>query len=242
MKSEAIRYAIKLNTEPALLARFGDSQRKLPRGITELLRIVSSDAALKQISKKNNIDATRFRKILLNYVQKILLQANNSDLRMLGLDQHADNSLRRLHYRLLMNIFHPDKFDSASQQYTQLISKAYKNIKNERVEHKVVNITRFASSKINSKTYQQAEGLNHFLVAKNNNLFVRKSRVVPVFTIILITSFVILFAVTLSSPQVVVKKMDSSIQGVASRVIDLQEEKRRSIMLSIRDQQNLSKK
>ena len=245
MKSEAIRCAIKLNTEPALLARFADPQRKLPRGITELLRIVSSDAALKQISKKNNIDAIRFRKILLNYIQEVLLQDNNSGLRKLGLDQSADSSLRRLHYRLLMNVFHPDKHDNTStsqHHYAQLISKAYKNIKNEQVAQKMVNTSRFVVSKENIDVYQQGGGVvSRFFIAQNNDLFVTKNWVVPVFSLFLITVFILLFVLTPSSPQMVVKK-STPIQNVASREIDLQEEKRRSTMLSIKDQQQLSKK
>ncbi len=245
MKSEAIRYAIKLNAEPALLARFGDPQRKLPRGVTELLRIVSSDAALKQISKKNNIDATRFRKILLNYIQEVLLNDNNSDLRVLGLDQTADNSLRRLHYRLLMNVFHPDKFDStsAAHHYTQLISKSYKNIKNKQVIHTLVNASKFAVSKINIDDYQQNESnINRFFRGKSNDAFVTNNWMLPTFGLFLITAFIMLFVLTPSSPQIVVKKTnDEAIQNVASKEIDLLEEKRRSTILNIRDQQQLSK-
>ncbi len=244
MKSEAIRYAIKLNNEPALLVRFGDPQRKLPRGITELLRIVSSDAALKQVSKKNNIDAIRFRKILLNYIQEVLLKDNNSDLRVLGLDQTADNSLRRLHYRLLMNVFHPDKFNSTSapHHYTQLISKSYKNIKNKHVAYKAVNTSKFATSKINTNDYRQ-DKINHFFREQNNDLFVTNNWILPAFSLFLITAFIMFFVLTPSSPQIVVKKTnDEVIQDIASKQIDLQEEKRRSTILNIRDQQQLSKK
>ncbi|HFC92686.1 MAG TPA: J domain-containing protein [Leucothrix mucor] len=247
MKSEAIRCAIKLNNEPALLVRFGDPQRKLPRGITELLRIVSSDAALKQISKKNNIDAIRFRKILLNYIQEVLLKDNNSDLRVLGLDQTADNSLRRLHYRLLMNVFHPDKFDSTSappHYYTQRISKSYKNIKNKQVIHKVVKASKFSMTKVNIDHYQKNKiNINRCLREENNDVFVKNNWMLPAFSLFLITAFIMLFMLTPSSPQIVVKKTnDEVIQDIASRQIDLLEEKRRSTTLNIRDQQQLSKK
>lgn len=131
MKSEAIRCAIKLHSEPELLARFNDPFRKLPRGVTELLRLVSSDIALKKISSINNLHASRFKEILINYIQTILLQENNSDLRKLGLTNSADKSQCKLHYKLLMNIFHPDKINSKTNQhyYTQIILQAYKNIK-----------------------------------------------------------------------------------------------------------------
>lgn len=245
MKSEAIRYAIKLNAEPAMLACFSDPQRKLPRGVTELLRIVSSDAALKQVSIKNNIDAKRFRKILLNYIQKILLQKDNSDLRTLGLDQSADSSLRRLHYRLLMNVFHPDKLghDPVPHQFTQLISKAYKNTKNEQVLHSHKRpITSKFSVSASMKDSQHIKGFKRFFVANNNDVFVRNNWIAPVFGLSLISVLIMLFVLTPSSPQMVVKKTsDSLIQEIASQEINLREEERRSTVLSIRDQQHLSK-
>jgi hypothetical protein len=241
MKSEAIRCAIKLSNEPALLARFGDHQRRLPRGITELLRIVSSDAALKQISKKNNIDAIRFRKILLNYIQEVLLQDNNSDLRKLGLDQSADGSLSRLHYRLLMNIFHPDKFTatSVSHQYTQLISKAYKNIKNNQTAtYEAADTSRFAMSAINIDDSQEITGkISVFFMWHNKDAFVRKNLVVPVFSLFLVAIFMTLFVLAPSSPQIVVKKTSNFAQDIASKEIDLQEEKRRSTIDIIKPQQ-----
>jgi hypothetical protein len=241
MKSEAIRCAIKLSNEPALLARFGDRQRRLPRGITELLRIVSSDAALKQISKKNNIDAIRLREILLNYIQKVLFQDNNSDLRKLGLDQSADASLSRLHYRLLMNIFHPDKFTatSTSHQYTQLISKAYRNIKNNQaIANEVVDTPQFTVSTIYLDDSQQISNkIRSFFLQSNKDEFVRKNWLVPVFSIFLIGVFMMFFVIVPSSPKIVVKKTNNFTQDVANKEINLQEEKRHSSIDIINPQQ-----
>lgn len=129
MKSEAIRCAIKLHSDPTLLARFNDPFRKLPRGITELLRIVSSDTALKNISLKNKLHAPHLKKVLVNYIQLVLLPDDNSNRRKLGLDSSSDSSQVKLHYKLLINIFHPDKSnDYIDPKLSQTILHAYKNL------------------------------------------------------------------------------------------------------------------
>ena len=129
MKSEAIRCAVKLHSEPTLLARFNDPFRKLPRGITELLRIVSSEAALNNISRKNKLHAPHLKKVLVNYIQLVLLQDNHSNERKLGLNSTSDTSHVKLHYKLLMNIFHPDKSsDYISPKFSQTILNAYKHL------------------------------------------------------------------------------------------------------------------
>ena len=152
MKSEAIRCAIKLHSEPTLLARFNDPFRKLPRGITELLRIVSSDIALKNISLRNNLHAPQLKKVLVNYIQLVLLPEGNSNRRKLGVDRDSDFSQVKLHYKLLINIFHPDKSnDYIDPKFSQIILRAYKNLQHNTKNNS--SISKVNSPPLNPKHY-----------------------------------------------------------------------------------------
>lgn len=248
MKSEAIRCAIKLHAEPALLARFDDPFRRLPRGITELLRLVSSDAAMQQISKKNNLNADRFKKILLNYIEAILLQDHNSDFRKLGLEQYADRSQQKRHYKLLMNIFHPDKRNNNSSQYhyyTQLISQAYKGVKSDNASFYTNPrpVSRFAVPSVKSSHTAFESSSNKFFVGNHHKIFVKKALILPSVAVFLVVLFVLFSLLASPSPQLVVKKpmLTDSVKDISSREIDLLDERRRSTLLPAGEQQQLSK-
>ena len=169
MKSEAIRCAIKLHSEPTLLARFNDPFRKLPRGVTELLRIVSSDTALKNISLRNKLHAPHLKKVLVNYIQLVLLQDDNSNRRKLGLDNGSGVSQTKLHYKLLMNIFHPDKSsDYIDPKFSQSILHAYKNL-----QHNSENITKTTVPVKTSSAYLKSK---HYYSSKNTKSSTKKRK------------------------------------------------------------------
>jgi DnaJ-domain-containing protein 1 len=242
VKSEAIRHAIKLHNEPALLSRFSDPFRQLPDGITELLRIVSSDGALKRISNKNNLNALRFRRILLNYIETVLFQECNSDLRKLGLDQGADSALQKLHYKLLMNIFHPDKLsnDLSSPHYAQIISKAYKRIRatNPSVTINKINASHFSTSSIERYTTE-----NNFFRLNSREIFFNPTLLISTISLFLVIISLMIFLLLPPSPQIIVKKPigNEAFQNLTDRSIDLSDERRKSTLLEIRAQQQLSK-
>ncbi len=212
VKSEAIRCAIKLHAEPTLLARFNDPFKKLPRGVTELLRLVSSEGALKKVSTINHLDADRFKEILLSYIQTILLQENNSDLRTLGLTSSADKTQCKLHYKLLINIFHPDKINSNTNQhhYTQIISQAYKNIKCSSKNAIVTNKKHPPNTSAESNNFQFPRVERRFEL-KRKALVIKKYLTKPMISLFVIVIFttVVLF-ITSSSPQLIVKKQTDS--------------------------------
>ncbi len=229
MKSEAIRCAIKLYNEPELLARFNDPFRQLPRGITELLRIVASDIALKRISSINHLHPYRFRKILLHYIQAVLLQENNSDYRKLGLSSDADQAQCKLHYKLLMNIFHPDKIsnEAVSHYHTQLISHAYKNIKNAPASRPA--LTPFSCPSLSTQKnydFQLSYSSKHHFKLESKKFIVRKYLTYPMTTVglsLIVIFTAILFLLTPSSPQLVVKKQistDTASTNENSKAVD----------------------
>ncbi len=210
MKSEAIRCAIKLYSEPALLVRFSDPFRQLPRGITELLRLVSSDSALKKISSLNHLHADRFKTILINYIQTVLLREENSDLRKLGLTNSADSLQCKLHYKLLMNIFHPDKthHKTTPHYYTQFIAQAYKNIKTNPPSSDFTKISLpHRASTIKKKSNAQLNSNRTRSKLKNTTTSIKKQLTKPVLSLFLIIIFTAIFLLlSSSSPQLTVKK------------------------------------
>ena len=235
MKSEAIRCAIKLHTEPALLARFADPFRRLPRGITELLRIVSSETLLMKISAKNNLNAVLFKKVLLNYIQAVLLKGTHSELRKLGLEQSSDKIQRKLHYKLLMNIFHPDKFnnDPSFHHYTQLILQAYKHVKyhQDSVISQTTNISRFSTVKHNGV---QSTNLDAFFEGR------KKRRSMHLFMLpalgMFLVAFLLLFLLLIPSPpKITVKKYQeiNASQDLSDKRYYF-EDRNRNLSLSIR--------
>jgi hypothetical protein len=247
VKSEAIRCAIKLHAEPVLLARFDDPFRRLPRGITELLRLVSSDAALQQISKKNNLNASRLKKILLNYIESVLLQKSNSDFRKLGLEQQADRIQQKLHYKLLMNIFHPDKSNNNSSQYhdyTQLISQAYKQVKSDNTSFvsKPMPVSRFTMPLVKDNDIQ-LESTHELFTFDRRKISMKKAFILPSIAVFLVVLFVLFSLFVSPSPQLVVKKTIpiDSVTELRSKGIDLFDEGQQSTLLSVGEQQQLSK-
>ena len=240
MKSEAIRCAIKLYSEPELLARFNDPFRQLPRGITELLRIVSSDTALKKISSRNNLHAYHFKKILINYIQTILLREKNSDLRKLGLTNSSDSLQHKLHYKLLMNIFHPDKSNNETNPhyYTQLIASAYKNIK---TSPSTPSFTKIPSSHITTIKNKncQTNANNPYSNLRNTTSVLKKHLTKPILSLFLIIIFTAVFLLlTPSAPQLTVKKvspLNIIPPNETSKVIDTIDKTGEELLSSIRN-------
>jgi len=241
VKSEAIRCAIKLYSEPTLLARFSDPFRQLPRGITELLRLVSSDKALKKISALNHLHADLLKTILINYIQVVLLREENSDLRKLGLTHSADLSQCKLHYKLLMNIFHPDKAQHKTNPhyYTQFISRAYKNIKSNpqsfnftktSLPHRASTIQKQSNAQLNSNKTRSK--------LRNASSLIKKHLTKSILSLFLLTIFTTIFLLlNTSPPQFTVKKtapIDSIPSNQTSKVIDTIDKTSTELLSSIK--------
>ncbi len=241
MKSEAIRCAIKLYFEPTLLARFSDPFRQLPRGITELLRLVSSDKALKKISALNHLHADLFRTILINYIEIVLLREENSDLRKLGLTHKSDLAQCKLHYKLLMNIFHPDKAQHKTNPhyYTQFITRAYKNIKNNpqsfnvtktSLLHRASTIQKHSNAQLNSNKTRSK--------LRKANTVIKKYLTKSTLSLFLLTIFTTIFLLLNSHPpQFTIKKtasIDISPSNKTSKVVDIIDKTSTELLSSIK--------
>lgn len=202
MKSEAIRCAIKLHAEPSLLARFDNPSRRLPRGITELLRIVSSNAALNTVSIHNNLDEHQLKSALIHYIQLILLKEKNSDLRKLGLDPLSNPNLYKLHYKLLMNIFHPDK-SGLDPCFSKTILRSYKSInKNQKT-----NLSPSFKKKKQTPHYKQLNDSPLQSKVRQINSFIKHHFILSILSFSLLVFIIVSIILSASSsPRLIIKK------------------------------------
>ncbi len=147
MTPSAIHQAIRLSKYPKEMAWMCQASVDLPHGMTELLRLCASSEKLEVFAKKNHTDATPLHEMLLNFISKVLLNKSNSNKRILGVKDLSDLEQLKLHYQLLIKIFHPDKNSSPDAvNQTSRITKAYQSIKDEQNnvadEYKNIRISR----------------------------------------------------------------------------------------------------
>ena len=141
MTPTAIHQAIRLSKYPEEMAWICQSSAVLPEGVTELLRLCSSNEKIKEFAKKYHTDAEPLQEMLLNFVDNVLLNESNSNEKLLGVDEQADTDKRKLHYQLLINIYHPDRNTSSNAAYqTARITTAYQDLKAQKTEDEFKNI------------------------------------------------------------------------------------------------------
>ncbi len=151
----AIHEAIRLYKYPKKMAWICQSSSALPDGITELLQLSSSYEKISDFAEKNHTDATVFQQMLLNFIERVLLNENNSNEKLLGIDERSDPDLLKVHYQLLIKVFHPDKNHSSDATvHAAQLTKAYTTIKNQRnVSNEFKNIR---ISRVPPKNFYQA--------------------------------------------------------------------------------------
>lgn len=131
MNTPAIQQAIRLSKYPDEMAWLCQPDSEFPEGVTDLLRLCASEKQMTEFSKSHKLNKKYVHQVLLNFIQKAILTDGNSSEKILGTDQLATRQLRKLHYQLLMKIYHPDVNQSAdATHYSAMISKAYQEIKN----------------------------------------------------------------------------------------------------------------
>ena len=141
MTPSAIHQAIRLSKYPKEMSWICQSSAVLPEGVTELLRLCSSNEKIKEFADKYHTEAEPLQEMLLNFVDNVLLNETNSNEKILGVDEQADADKRKLHYQLLIKIYHPDKNTSHDAAYqTARIATAYQELKTQNTESEYKNI------------------------------------------------------------------------------------------------------
>lgn len=145
MNTTAIRQAIKLYKHPLEMSGLTSVHGTLPSGISDLLRLCASEKKMEAFTSERNIDPDMLYNVLTHFIEKVLFKEGASPYKILGLDKQSTyDSLEstsstlnesskdslRLHYQLLMKIYHPDRNRSSSSAfYASKISKAYEQLK-----------------------------------------------------------------------------------------------------------------
>jgi len=168
MGTSAIQLAFQLARQPNKVQELCIAETPLPNGITELLQLCASSKRLKQFSKNINVNAITTEKILVNFIEKVLITDENPLEKVLGLKSQYTNEKLKLHYQLLMKIFHPDLSISAqASNKTALISKSYKELK-EKLKEPII-LKNIKLSRIPPKSFYRAtqSAENHHSSVKN---------------------------------------------------------------------------
>lgn len=118
----------------------------LPNEITELLQLCASNKKIEDFADKNHTDPIALKNILIHFIDSVLLNKANSNYKLLGINDNTDttdlkNGLHKIHYQLLIKIYHPDKNASANAaDQAARITKAFQELKGESAESEFKNI------------------------------------------------------------------------------------------------------
>ena len=116
MKNLAIHQALRLYKYPDEMAWLCFPDSELPEGTTELLRLCTSIKQREEFAEVHDLDSEMLHQALLNFVEKAMVIDGNSDEKILGTklvnttftNRIESEETLKLHYQLLMKIFHPD--------------------------------------------------------------------------------------------------------------------------------------
>ena len=154
MDTSAIHLAIRLFKHPREMNWLCQPDSALPDGVTDLLRLCSSQKQLEKFAEKHHIDKAILNKMLINFIDEVILNPLNTREKQLGVNLGDSSEKYKLHYQLLMKIYHPDKNNSHSAlAKSSMISKNYQSLKSELTplteESNYVNVT-FTNERKNS--------------------------------------------------------------------------------------------
>lgn len=140
MNTTAIRQAIKLYKHPLEMSALSAVHATLPSGVTDLLRLCASEKQMELFAAERNVNADMLYNILTHFIENVLFKEGCSAYKILGVDKRdtekeSTQYILRLHYKLLMKIYHPDRNRSSSSSfYASKISKAYEFVKKQHSE------------------------------------------------------------------------------------------------------------
>jgi len=144
MNNLAIHQALRLEEYPEEMAWLCFPDSELPEGTTELLRLCTSKKLLQEFAKDHDLENETLHQALLNFVEKAIVIEDNTDEKILGTKKPVNNTHSnrdqseeklKLHYQLLMKMFHPDLNSSPrATHHSSLVSNAYSRLKQNNKE------------------------------------------------------------------------------------------------------------
>lgn len=154
MNTPAIHQAMGLVKNPEEMAWLCFPDSDLPEGITDLLRLCSSKELLNEFADTNDFDAEELSQGLFNFIEKAMLNEENNDDKILGVDAFASPQLHKFHYQLLMKIYHPDHSKRPrTEDYSAVITQAYQSQKEKLKAQETIS---FSENRRPPKSYYKA--------------------------------------------------------------------------------------
>lgn len=224
MDISSIHLAIRLYKHPREMEWLTLPDSALPDGVTDLLRLCASQRQLDEFSSKHAIDRDSLLEMLINFVDKVLLNPQNTREKQLGVNLGDSVKKYKLHYQLLMKIYHPDHNKSPSAlAKSSTITKNYQSLKSELTlandsdeDSNFVNVT-FTSerkSSINSRTAPNS--FYHATQKAEQNLSQTKTFFYGLSSIaLLVVSLTALYLYKQDTSQLVIKP-GNEISGIAA--------------------------
>ena len=184
MNTHAIHMAMRLEKFPEEMAWLCFPDSDFPEGMSDLLRILASEDQLIEFADKNGFESTDLTTSLFNFIEKAMLNKENSNEKLLGTDKFSSTQMQNFHYKLLMKIYHPDLSKRPNaEHFSALITKAYQGImkKEEQEDHDVIS---FSESRAPLKRYHQTSKKAESQISYTKSVMA----VISAFTIILLVS------------------------------------------------------
>lgn len=132
MSTSAIHIAFQLAKHPDKMEWLSLPETPLPKGTADLIRLCASSKRIEQLANKINLKPMTIRIVLVNFIEKVLINDKNDPNKLLGLQDTYETAELKLHYQLLMRIFHPDlSISKQASDKSALITKSYQILKIE---------------------------------------------------------------------------------------------------------------
>ncbi|MEE9444894.1 MAG: J domain-containing protein [Cocleimonas sp.] len=218
MKTPALHQAIRLYKYPKEMEWLTFPESELPEGVTDILRLSASPKKLHDLSLLFKIKETLLKKVMMHFIEEVLLTTTNPDYKFIGLNHNHDDAKRKLHYQLLMKIYHPDKNASEdAADKTSKITTAYKKLNTVlTIDKNTHNIIRDASDPRTppNSFYRATQQAEQSLSQTKNSFYAVAS--LALFSLV---SVALYFSLS-STPELIVQnKVSTPPSSVASKAV-----------------------
>ena len=129
MNKSAIQFALYLHLYPEAGLQQWQLMRTLPHGMSEMLQTAASGQKRAEVADSLGVDENNFQQALIKFLQLVISDYQKSPYRGLATRDKSSLDTCTKHKKLLLNIFHPDKFQSdKAHQLIQQIQQSYEAI------------------------------------------------------------------------------------------------------------------
>ena len=129
MKKTAIQFALYLHMHPEKAQEQWYLMRTLPEGMIDLLQAASSQRKRSELAESIVFNEDDMKQAFISFLLLVLEGHEHSPYRGLAAKEKTSLERCKLHKKLLLNIFHPDKMTSSKSPYLfQQIQDSYEQV------------------------------------------------------------------------------------------------------------------